>query len=336
MPGAPAGPYDPGVSDFSTRPATLDDASALNDLLAAAETVDHTGEHYSVEDVVEELENPMIELERDWLVVERNGQVVGHSGLLPRAPADGKVRVSIEGAVHPDHRRTGIGSHVVPRMVARAHEYALERGLEAVVAASAPSTNTDLESVFRRIGLLPERWQFEMVADLHQEGVGSEAPVVPDGYTLATWEDADQEEMRAAHNRAFIDHYGFTPWGPDMWRQWVSGSRNYRPELSLVLRDDRGAVAAYIQASEYDAVFEATGRRDVFLSKVGTAPELRRRGLASQLLRIALHRYREAGLDQSSLTVDSENPTGALAVYERAGFRTTMRWTNYRLGAEAG
>ena len=86
---APGQSYDPGVSDFSTRPATLEDASALNDLLAAAETVDQTGEHYSVEDVVEELENPMIDLERDWLVVERDGQVVGHCGLLPRAPADG-------------------------------------------------------------------------------------------------------------------------------------------------------------------------------------------------------------------------------------------------------
>ena len=72
------------------------------------------------------------------------------------------------------------------------------------------------------------------------------------------------------------------------------------------------------------------------MSKVGTAPELRRRGLAGVLLRIALHRYRQAGFDRSSLDVDSENPTGALAVYERAGFRTTMRWTNYRLGSEAG
>ena len=324
------------MRDFSTRPVTLDDAGAINDLLAAAEEIDHTEEHYSVEDVVEELENPMIDLARDWLVVERDGQLVGHSGLLPRAPADGRVKVSIEGAVHPDHRRTGIGSHVIPLMVARAHQFARERGFDAVVTANAPSANTDLAAVLQKNGLLPERWQFEMVADLHEEDIGAEAPAVPEGYRLATWEGVDQEEMRAAHNRAFVDHFAFTPWGPDMWRQWVSGSRNYRSELSLVLRDDLGAVAAYIQASEYDAVFEATGRKDVYLSKVGTAPELRRRGLATLLLRIALHRYRQAGFDSSSLSVDSNNSTGALAVYERAGFRTTMRWTNYRLGAEGG
>jgi len=336
VPGAPYWTYDPGVSDFSTRPVTRDDAGALNDLLAAAETVDHTEEHYSVEDVAEELENPMLDLERDWLVVEREGRIVGHCGVVPRAPADGKVRLSIDGVVHPDHRRTGIGSYVVPLMVARADEYARERGLEAVIIGSAPSTNTDLEAVFAENGLRPERWQFVMVADLHEEGVGSEAPAVPEGYTLSTWEAADHDELRAAHNRAFVDHYGFGPWDVDMWQQWVSGSRNYRSELSLVLRDHDGAVAAYIQTNEYDATLEVTGKRDAFVAKVGTVPEHRRRGLASLLLGIALHRFRQAGFDQSSLDVDSENPTGALALYERAGYRTTMRWTNYRLGSAAG
>jgi len=333
---APCQAYDPGVRDFSTRPATLADASALNDLLAAAEAVDQTGEHHSVEDVVEELENPMIVLEHDWVVVEHDRQVVGHCWLLPREPADGKIRISIEGVVHPEHRRTGIGSHLVALMMDRAREYAGERGLEALIAASAPSKNADAEAVFGELGLRPKRWQFEMVADLQEEGVGSEPPDMPDGYTLATWTGVDQEEMRSAHNRAFVDHYAFSPWGVDMWRQWVSGSRNYRPELSLVLRDEQGTVAAYIQASEYDAVQAATGKRDVFLSKVGTAVELRRRGLAGLLLRHALHRYRQAGFDQSSLTVDSENPNGALAVYERVGFRTTMRWTDYGMESGAG
>ena len=34
--------------------------------------------------------------------------------------------------------------------------------------------------------------------------------------------------------------------------------------------------------------------------------------------------------------VDSENPSGALAVYERAGFLTTMRWTGYGMERGAG
>ncbi len=68
------------MSDFRTRPVTREDAAAINELLAAAEAVDRTGEHYIVEDVVEELDNPMIELARDWLVIERDGQIVVSAG----------------------------------------------------------------------------------------------------------------------------------------------------------------------------------------------------------------------------------------------------------------
>jgi mycothiol synthase len=52
------------------------------------------------------------------------------------------------------------------------------------------------------------------------------------------------------------------------------------------------------------------------------------------MLRHALVRYREAGFDESSLDVDSENPTGALGIYERAGFEVESRWTNYALHRE--
>ncbi len=317
------------VSDFSTRPVRHDDARALSDLLAAAEAVDHTEEYYSVEDVVEELENPMIDPARDWLVVERGGQVVGQSRLLPRAPSGGVVSLSVDGVVHPDHRRTGIGSHVVPLMVARAGEYARERGLQAVISGSAPSTNSDLASVFAASGLRPERWAFTMEADLRAHGVIPEEPTVPDGYVLSTWEGVDHEEMRAAHNVAFVGHYGFTPWSEQMWRQWVSGNRSFRPGLSLVLRHAGGEVAAYLQTGEYEETFEVTGKRDAYVAKLGTAPGHRRRGLASVLLGIALRSYQRAGFDQASLGVDSENPTGALAIYERAGFRTKVRWTDY-------
>ena len=35
--------------------------------------------------------------------------------------------------------------------------------------------------------------------------------------------------------------------------------------------------------------------------------------------------FRDAGLDAATLGVDAENPTGALGVYERVGFRPVRR-----------
>ena len=157
-------------------------------------------------------------------------------------------------------------------------------------------------------------------------------PRSPGGFTLGTWEGADHDEVRAAHNLAFGGHHpGFTPWDAEMWQHHVSGSHAFRPALSLLLRDAGGAIAAYVQTSEHESTFEATGRREAFVAKVGTTPAHRRRGLATTLLAEALHRYRADGFDLAALDVDSENPSGALGVYQRAGFETVQRFTRYRL-----
>jgi len=320
------------VSDFEIRPVTRDDAEAVNDLLAAAEAIDHTEEHYTVAEVVEELENPMIDIARDWLVVERDGQVVAQCRLTPRSPDAGALSLAVDGTVHPDHRRQGIGSQLVPRMVARAKEYVHERGadLRPVVTGYARDDIAGRGKLLESAGLRPDRWSFVMSADLRAPRT-LEQPLLPDGYSWSTWQGVADDELREAHNEAFTGNPGYTPWSPEMWRQWVSGSSNFRPALSLVARDEDGAVAAYIQTAEFDGVLEATGTREAYVSKVGTLPGHRRKGLAGTLLRLALQRYRDAGFDRAALDVDSENPTGALGVYERAGFRTTQKWTNYRL-----
>ena len=310
---------------------TRADAPAVNELRAAAEAVDRTGEHYNLDDVLEELDNPMIDVARDWLVAETAAGLVGHSVLTPRAPADGAISVGVDGTVHPEHRRQGIGAELVARSVARARAYVAERGagLRCSVTLSAPSGNTDLAAIAEGLGLHPERYQFVMLADLRTTAP-EHADGLPDGFVLSTWEDQDADEVREAHNRAFVDHPGFTAWDAKMWSQWVWDSRALRPGLSLLVRDESGSIAAYLQSSEYDAVAEATGVREAYVAKVGTSPDHRRRGLAGALLRLALERYRQDGFDHAALDVDSENPTGALGVYERAGFRTDQRWTNYR------
>ena len=321
------------MDDLTIRPPTLADAAAIADHLRAVEEVDQTGEHYSADDVVELLENPMIDPRKDWVLAEVAGEIVASTLLMPRAPADGVVDVAVVGEVHPAHRGRGIGSTLLPMMVARAQEYVAEQGedLTAVLRAHAISDDPGAAGLFEALGFVPMRWNFLMEADLSRPASG-EAADLPDGYAVHTWEGIDHDEIRAAHNAAFGGHhYGFTPWDAQMWEQWVSGSRAYRPALSLVARDADGAIAAYVQTAEYDAVAETTGAREAFVAKVGTTPGHRRRGLASALLARSLELYREHEFDRSALDVDSENPSGALGVYERAGFEVTKKFTLYEL-----
>ncbi|MCW2868635.1 MAG: GCN5-related N-acetyltransferase, partial [Marmoricola sp.] len=257
---------------------------------------------------------------------------VGSSQLLPRAVAEGSLSVGVHGVVHPDERGRGTGTALFGRLLARAPEHVRERGedLRAVVTATAPSDLPGFAQLATAAGLRPFRYSFAMAADLRAP-TGAPPPDLPAGLTLHTWEAADHAELLAAHNRAFVGLPGWTPWDAEMWHTWVSGHRALRPAQSLLARTGDGELAAYVQTDEHDAVRQATGRREAFVAKVGVVPEHRRRGLASTLLRTAMVRYAAAGYDRAALDVDSENPTGALGIYEAAGFTVERRWTTWRL-----
>ena len=47
----------------------------------------------------------------------------------------------------------------------------------------------------------------------------------------------------------------------------------------------------------------------------------RKRGVASALMLSAMLALREQGFETAALGVDADNPSGAVAIYERLGFR---------------
>jgi ribosomal protein S18 acetylase RimI-like enzyme len=85
----------------------------------------------------------------------------------------------------------------------------------------------------------------------------------------------------------------------------------------------------------YTADNEAFGRRRGWLDSVFVRRAWRRRGLGAALVARSLVRLREAGMSEAMLGVDSDNPSGALALYERAGFEVHRRSAAYRKPMEA-
>ena len=317
---------------MTLRPLGHDDIPALARLLAAAEAVDRTSEHYNEADLVEEFANPDIELGKDIVGAFAAQELVGYFSIYPRANDGTHQKIQVEGTVDPARRGQGIGTQLVEAMLARADEVHRERhpDMSARIGLSGVSANTSQAELLGRFGLVPDRWSFVMRTRLDTVPT---PPQVPEGLELRRYDETYAEAMHAAHNEAFVDHPNFTPWTEVMWRQWVTESRSFRPELSFVVVEPSAPerVVAYLQSAEFDAHFQATGRREAYVGKVGTLRDFRGRGLAGLLLRHALAAYQAAGYDEASLDVDSENPTGALGVYERAGFEVENRWTNYAL-----
>ena len=317
--------------DVRLRALTTDDIPAWNRLLAEIEKVERTGEHYNEADLAEEMANPDIEIGKDVVGAFAGDDLVGYFQVYARSTTGDVHKLHLSGGVRPDRRGQGIGTALAEAMRARALEAHAERypRLTALLTLTGPSANEAQARLMRDVGLVPERWGFTMRARL--SGLPAGGVTVPDGLELRRYDDTLGEAMFDAHNAAFVDHPNFTPWTEAMWKQWVTGSRSFRPSLSFVVVDpERPArVAAYLQTSEFDAYLEQTGRREAYVAKVGTRREYRGRGLASTLLRHALAEYRAAGYDEAALDVDSENPTGALGIYRRAGFEVETRTTDY-------
>ncbi|HET6651505.1 MAG TPA: GNAT family N-acetyltransferase [Nocardioides sp.] len=321
--------------DLTLRPLLTDDIPLLARHLAAVEAVDNTGEHYNEDDLVEEFANPDIEVGKDIVGGFDGDDLVGYFAVYPRSTDDSYQKVHVEGSVNPARRGEGIGTRLVEAMLARADEVHAEKhpDLPAKYNVTGLSANAAQEELLAAFEMVPERWNFVMRTRLDDV---PEPPAVPEGLSLVKYSAELDRAMLEAHNAAFVDHPNFTPWTDVMWKQWVSDSRNFRPELSLLVVEDVAPdrVVAYLQSNEFDAYFQATGRREAYVAKVGTRREHRGRGLAGLLLAHALVLYKQAGFDEASLDVDSENPTGALGIYERAGFEVESRWTNYALHRE--
>src|SRR3954468_10496234 len=99
--------------DLTWRPLTLDDAPALAGLYAAAEEVDRTGDHFSAEDLRDELEAPNVDLARATAGAWAGDRLVGYGLVLRRATATPVHMIRLQSVVHPEHRGDAVGTHLV-------------------------------------------------------------------------------------------------------------------------------------------------------------------------------------------------------------------------------
>lgn len=308
------------METVTLRALTQADAPALTRLLAAMEAVDRTGEHFDEDDIADELADSAIDLARDTLTaVGPDGALLGWTAVRFSPNVTDVDRIWLEGGVLPDRRGEGIGRRLLAwaeRRGAALHS-ARHPSLPGELFVRVPATVPAQEALVRAAGYQPVRYWYDMKRDL--SAPLPPIPAVPDGLRAVPWSASLDEALRRAHGEAFADHWGSTAPDEQRWNQWYTGSRGFQPSLSRVVLDgDR--IAAYLLSYFYPADAAATGVREAYIGQVGTLRPWRRRGLGSLLLATGLAAARSEGYAQATLTVDSSNPTGALGLYERAGF----------------
>jgi mycothiol synthase len=312
------------------RALTTEDASALTRVYAAVEAVDHTGERYSEQDIRDELEDESIDLRRDTLAaLAPDGELAAFAWVHGSVEVHDLDRIDAEGAVVPAARGRGLGRRLLEWAEERAARLHTERHPDApgAVCVDVHENNPGKQALVQAAGYKATRWWYKMARNL--DDALPDVPSTPPGLTLAPYTADRDDAVRQAHRQAFAGHWGATPPDQQQWSQRYTGAQTFRPDVSWLVRggDD---VAAYLLTYFWEADAAATGVREAFVGQLGVRPTWRRRGLGGLLLATALESYRAAGYERSVLTVDTGNATGALRLYERAGYAvkdTSVVWT---------
>jgi mycothiol synthase len=254
---------------------------------------------------------------RDVVVAELGGRVVATGRLEWVNTRDGRFReYRLFGSVDPAHQRRGIGSALLAYLEDRARALAATHPTdrERVLAAFAPDGRAG-EALLRDAGYETARWFIDMVRPTLEDIV---EPPMPDGLEIRPVTPDQHEAIWRANREAFRDHWGGSDESLEQLRR-ILEDPDTDPSLWLVAWDG-GEVAGGVWNDIHPAENEAHGIRRGWLGSVFTRRAWRRRGLASALIGRSLRLLRDRGMTSAILSVDADNPSGALGLYESAGF----------------
>jgi ribosomal protein S18 acetylase RimI-like enzyme len=138
------------------------------------------------------------------------------------------------------------------------------------------------------------------------------APVLPAGLVLDELRDHEYEAVYEALNEAFAEHW---EWHPDPFEEWLERRQGQH-------RDEHGPVWFVVRDGDELA---AVTRNDAsvagggYVGAIGVRPAWRGKGLGKALLLRTFAEFWRRGTTRVTLDVDSQNQTGAVRLYERAG-----------------
>jgi mycothiol synthase len=319
---------------FDWRAIERSDAAAWAQVLTAIHEVDKTWEYFSEEDLLEDFDDPYRDFERGSVAIFRDGLMIGYGSLAARDAADPVHEMRYHGGVHPGYRGRGLGSQLLAWAEAAAVPLHQRRypGCPLSLSGKCPADNADAMALYAEHGYRPVRWFHGMTREL--AAPLSNSPV-PAGVKIAGLTPGRYEHARLVRNEAFHDHWGSTEISADGWAYFMEIGA-FRAAFSFLAYAGSEPVG-FIVSHEYDTDAETPGVRDLYVSALGTRSTHRKRGIASALLVRALAEAKAAGFTSASLEVDADSLTGALGLYQRAGFsvaHTSVTQTKTLLGAE--
>jgi ribosomal protein S18 acetylase RimI-like enzyme len=279
---------------------------------------------------LEEMENNFRHLvntdtDQDVVVVEMDGQVIGY---IQQNWVEEIEAVAFRHQQHlvPEWRGRGIREAMLRRSEARARQLAGEvpQGKPQQMRTWLCEDEAPWIRHLEARGHAPARYFYEMLRDLRSPIV--DRPL-PEGLDVRPVPHGERRRVMEACNEALKDHWAGREWTEEDFQDWLNDPI-LDPSLWVVAyHGDRvaGTVLNWVHQEEN----ERLGRKWGYTEMITVQRPYRGRGLAKALVTRSMLMLRDMGMEFANLGVDTENPSGALGLYEGLGYENIKTYMIY-------
>ena len=302
------------------------DLTAIAHLINTCEEVDRLDEGTSISELQQKFNKPSLDKARDIRLWEdANGKLIGFAQLSivePGEVIDGRLWFR----VHPDARGGDVEAVAIAWGEVRMREVSVMRSLPVKLRSSVRAEDGDRISVLTSCGFKADRYFFRMARSLSEP---IPEPHFPEGFALRQF-PGEQEAAAWVEmfNQSFIDHWNHHDLTVDRFKYNLA-KPDYRNDLNLIAVAGDGTFVAFCYCHISQEENDRTGRNEGWIAYLGTRRGFRKMGLGRAMLLAGLHRLKAVGVATAILGVDAENSSGALRLYESAGFHNIRDSISY-------
>lgn len=264
---------------------------------------------------------------RDLFIVEVAGRAIGYARTEWSDEPDGTRHHEVVCFLAPQWRRLGIGRAMLDTIEARAiaahgeHPASRQAYFQAEVEGDPGA-----DALLAEAGYVPVRFGYIMLRP-NMDAV-PDAPL-PAGLEIRPVEEEDLRPIWDAAVEAFRDAWGFVePTDRDYELFATDPIQSDRTLWRVAWDGDEivGQVRGFINHEENERYKTKRG----WVENISVRRRWRKRGVARALIASTIEGLRERGMTEAALSVDTQNVSGALRLYESVGFRPKSTSTLYR------
>lgn len=310
--------------DLTARPGTVGDIEQVYELIRTCELVDYGLLDDTLEQVRTEWTGPRVNLAEDSLLAfDQAGRLVGYV----RLGQEQYAKFSMAMRVHPEYGDQRLDEYLVEWAEAWARERMgrAEPGTRVTLGGWRPGNDQRGRQAYERAGLREIRRFWRMDIEMNE---APPAPVWPEGIELRPYVPGRDERLAfEIIDTAFQDHWGHIANRYEEWRHWMVERERFDPSLWFI---------AYQGGEAVGGAF--CSREDLYgwVDDLAVLRPARGKGLGTALLLHAFGEFYRRGQQRVGLGVDTQNLTGALRIYQRAGMHKVLENVSYEKELRAG